>query len=108
VSPTCRGPLTSWKAAGSSGRPADPALRAELAQAHLRVGNVTRQIGSRAEALGHYEAARSLYAELVTTTPGAAEARAELARILRECGMLRAQVGRPGDAVRAYEEGIAE
>ena len=86
----------------------DPTLRAELAQAHLRAGDVTRQIDSKAEALKHYETARGLYGELVTSEPGVVEHRAELARTSLECGKLMAETGRPEAAERAYAESIAQ
>ncbi len=86
----------------------DPTRRAELARAHLRVGEVTRQIGSKAEALEHYEAARELYGKLVAADPGVVAHRAELARTSCECGTMRAEAGHPQAAERAYAESIVQ
>jgi serine/threonine protein kinase/tetratricopeptide (TPR) repeat protein len=47
----------------------DPQLRQELAEAHFRVGEIAREIGSTSEAIASFDAARTIWTELAATAP---------------------------------------
>jgi eukaryotic-like serine/threonine-protein kinase len=57
----------------------DPQLRQELAEAHFRVGQIAREIGTTDEAIVAFEAARSIWKELSTAAPDDPAIRAHLA-----------------------------
>src|SRR5262249_32798586 len=85
----------------------DPGLRAELAQAYFRVGSITDQIGSKAEAFEAFQRARELYQALSRADPKNASFRGELARTCRFIGLTKLHTGRPGEAGASFREAIA-
>ena len=85
----------------------DPGVRLALARAHLGSGRITQEIGPKAEALGHYEAACGLLAGLADGHPRDASYRVELARARLGRAELFTQTGRPGAAAREYEASVA-
>jgi serine/threonine-protein kinase len=86
----------------------DPALRAEVADARLRVGDITAQIGSKEEALAESQQARALYEDLARGTPGDTALRAGRAKSDYQIGLLRSETGRSEEAQRSYERAVAE
>ena len=57
----------------------DPQLRRELAEAHFRVGEIAREIGTTDESIAAFEAARSVWRELQAGAPDDPSIRAHLA-----------------------------
>jgi tetratricopeptide (TPR) repeat protein/tRNA A-37 threonylcarbamoyl transferase component Bud32 len=85
----------------------DPGLQAELAQAYFRVGSVTGEIGSKADALNAYQRARELYQALAKASPENAAFRGDLARTYRGIGRMEAGTGRPAEATASFQQAIA-
>ena len=86
----------------------DPALKADLALAFHRMGDITRDIGTKPEALAHYERARALWEGLVAAEPGNAEYQYGLARAFRLIGGLQGvELGRPVEAKAALDRSLA-
>jgi serine/threonine-protein kinase len=69
----------------------DPASRLEVAETHLRVADITKEIGPRAEARAHYERARDILEELVRRQPAKADYRSRLAQSYFNLGLLQGQ-----------------
>src|SRR5206468_12668908 len=84
----------------------DPSLRADLAAAQARVGEITAEVGSKDEAVAALEAAAGLYAELAAADPGDWRYPAGRGRALTRTARLEADRGRDGRALPLYEEGI--
>jgi tetratricopeptide (TPR) repeat protein/tRNA A-37 threonylcarbamoyl transferase component Bud32 len=82
---------------------ADPSLRSDLAAAYLRVGDITAEVGSKADALEAFERARELYEKLGTTTP---ELTAELARTYRGRADMLRETRHPAEAVQSCQSAI--
>jgi tetratricopeptide (TPR) repeat protein len=79
----------------------DPVLRADAAAASLRVGELTRNVGDKRDALAALNQARSLLEALVRENPGALRSRQDLALCLDlTCGALFA-LGRGEEAIAA-------
>jgi serine/threonine protein kinase/tetratricopeptide (TPR) repeat protein len=57
----------------------DPQLRQELAEAHFRVGEIAREIGTTDEAIAAFDAARTIWKELATAAPDDPAIRGHLA-----------------------------
>jgi tetratricopeptide (TPR) repeat protein len=81
----------------------DPAVRAELAAAYLRVGWITSVIGSKDEALEASHRARELFAELAEAQPDDAGWRPQLARVYSTLGILERERGQQVEALRWCE-----
>jgi serine/threonine-protein kinase len=64
----------------------DQALRAELARAHARAGNIDVSLGSEAEGYASLRQAREILQELADQRPGRADLRAELADVYLTLG----------------------
>jgi serine/threonine-protein kinase len=84
----------------------DPAMRADLAQAYFRVGKITEDIGSRADAWSAYQQARELYDALVQTQPQNASFRNELAKTYRAIGRIEAYTDRLTEACASFQRAI--
>jgi serine/threonine-protein kinase len=69
-------------------RAADPGLQTEVAGAHLRVAQITRAIGSKDDAVAHYQKARALYEQVASADPGNGEAPHALAIIYDDLAVL--------------------
>jgi tetratricopeptide (TPR) repeat protein len=82
----------------------DPAIRAELAKAHFRLGVITLAIASKAEALAAYEQARDLQEALLQDHRDDAELRADLASTYEQIGLTQQFLGRTDEALYAYEQ----
>jgi serine/threonine-protein kinase len=86
----------------------DPATRAELASAFKRVGQITDEVGTKAESLEAYQRARAIHEELVRADPSAAGPRRELAGDLEWIGGLLTMVsGREDEALPLLERALA-
>jgi serine/threonine protein kinase/tetratricopeptide (TPR) repeat protein len=81
--------------------------RAGVAQAHLRVGRIRRELGQRKEAEAAWQRGRELYAGLVADFPDAPAYRRELARAYWHLGYLyRSTTGRTPKAEAALRQGL--
>jgi tetratricopeptide (TPR) repeat protein len=85
----------------------DPAVRAELGRASLRLAEVTEQIGDVQQALTRAEQAVDFFAALARDYPGEPDYQRELATSHRGCGTLYGVVGRTADAETAYRQALA-
>ncbi len=87
----------------------DPGLRSDLAAAHLRVGEITDQIGSKDEALKAFQSASVIYEALARADPAPASRpyRAGQGRCLVRMAMIQAKQGRVDDSINKYERAIA-
>jgi serine/threonine protein kinase len=84
----------------------DPSLRADLAAAHGRVGEIVAEVGSKDEAGAALEAAAGLYAELAAGDPADWRFPAGRGRALTRTARLEADRGRDDRALPLYAEGI--
>ena len=80
----------------------DPGLRADLAAAHLRVGEITDQIGSKEEALKAFQTALGMYESLAgaAPSPSSRSYRAGQGRCLVRMAMIQADHGRGGQVAQ--------
>jgi eukaryotic-like serine/threonine-protein kinase len=87
----------------------DTGLRAELAAAFLRVGEITDQIGSKAEALEAFQTASDLYEALARASlPASSRAyRAGQGRCMVRAAMIEAEQGRAGISIELFVSAIA-
>jgi len=84
----------------------DPALKADLARTHFKVGTITEQIGDRAEAMAAYRRAQTIYAELLDSRPDEPDYAAGLALCRNNLGLLLARGGDADAAERAYRDAL--
>ncbi len=72
-------------------RGADPRLQAEIAQAHLRIAQMTDALGSKADALAEYEQAALQFEKLCADNPTEAKYQFELALTYQNRGILQGE-----------------
>ena len=86
----------------------DSALKADLARAFFRMGEISRDIGTTPESLAHFERARALWEGLTAAEPGNAAYRHGLAQALRRIGTAQGeQLGRAGESRAALDRALA-
>ena len=87
----------------------DTDLRAELAAATFRVGEITDQISSKEEALEAFQAALSIYKSLAgaAISPSNRSYRAGQGRCLVRMAMIQFDHGQPEVSMRSFERSIA-
>src|SRR5262249_46227933 len=85
-------------------RGGDPAARAEVAAAHVRVALLTSAVGSKEQALPEYERALALYQELARDAPDNPRWPFCAAGCWNNLGVVRNALGRPAEAQRAIEQ----
>jgi len=85
----------------------DPTLRAELAGAYFRVGNITDQIGPKRDALDAFRQACDLYEALALADPENSSLRKELAKTYRRLADLQGETGQSAEALECYQQAIA-
>jgi eukaryotic-like serine/threonine-protein kinase len=66
----------------------DPALRQQLARAHFRVGQITREIDSLEQAMGAFRSALAIWEPMVKADPGDAELAGNMAECFLAMGKL--------------------
>jgi serine/threonine-protein kinase len=82
----------------------DPNLRAELADAHFRLGYITAEIGDKEAAIAEYQQALALWQELFDTQPSVNQYRYHLARTYNNLAILYHATGRLRPAEEAYHQ----
>ena len=87
----------------------DPGLRADLAAATLRVGEITDQIGSKEEALKAFQTASGMYESLAgaAPSPSSRSYRAGQGRCLVRMAMIQADHGQSDKSLSSFERSIA-
>ena len=85
----------------------DPALQADVAAAHLRVGRINSEIGAKTESLAAVRRARELYESLTRARPDDPALANELANCHTELGILQSQTGEPAEGLRSLEQAVA-
>jgi serine/threonine protein kinase/tetratricopeptide (TPR) repeat protein len=87
----------------------DADLRAELAAAILRVGEITHQISSKEEALKAFQRASSMYESLAgaASSPSNRSYRGRRGRCLVRIAMIQFEQGRSDESLRSFERSIA-
>ena len=85
----------------------DRAVRAELAGAYARVGEITGEIGSRDEAIATLGRAAALYEALARPDPSGRAYAAERGRCLARMGKLESDSGRNDDTIAHLRRAIA-
>jgi serine/threonine-protein kinase len=96
----------------ASERKDDPRLRQQLAKAYFRVGQITREIDSTAQAMGAFRSALAIWEPLVESNPKDRELSANLAECYLAMGRLESSNGNYPDALsklgrsRAILEGL--
>ncbi len=81
-------------------------LRADLAAAYLRVGEINAEVGSQDDTLGPLQKAADLYGSLTAGTPSNQIQRAAMGRCLVRLAMAQAKYGRGEEAGRSFEAAI--
>jgi serine/threonine protein kinase/tetratricopeptide (TPR) repeat protein len=82
----------------------DEALLADVAEAQMRVARITREIGSKEEALAAALRGRDLYADLVRTNPTTLPWQRELARAHTTSAVLQEGTGHSNEAIASLEQ----
>jgi tetratricopeptide (TPR) repeat protein len=87
----------------------DPGLRADLAAAQLRVGEITELIGSKEEALEAFQTALGMYESLASATPSTLTRsyRAGQGHCLVRVAMIQVDQGQPNKSLKSFERSIA-
>ena len=87
----------------------DADLRAELAAATLRVGEITDQVGAKAEAVQAFQKASSIYESLAGTasSPSNRSYRAGQGRCLVRMAMIQFEQGKSDQSLSSFERSIA-
>jgi serine/threonine protein kinase len=85
----------------------DEQARAGVAAAHLRIGNIRRELGQTAGAETAYARSRDLYASLVADFSTEPKYRFSLARSQNNLGVLLADTGRRQEAEKAHRNALA-
>jgi serine/threonine protein kinase len=80
----------------------DPALRREMAEAQVRVAQITSLVGSKAKALRAYEKGRDIYEELVPDDPHNLNLQRELAKAWHNVGTLQHVTGRSKEGLNSH------
>jgi serine/threonine protein kinase len=88
-------------------RSEEPAVRAEVAATHYRVGMITQMIGSKAEALASFERSLKLYEQLVRDHPEDRKYQCDMAICCNDMGNLYRSLARPDDALRLHQQALA-
>jgi serine/threonine-protein kinase len=78
----------------------DPSIQRDLASAYLRVGKVTAEIGSPADAQRAYDQALAILTKIEPKTP---DLQLDLAAVHQAAGNLRRQLGSPDDLKEALK-----
>jgi serine/threonine-protein kinase len=81
----------------------DPALKADLAKAHFRVGFITNLVGSKRDALASYVQALKTYEELRSADPKNARYREEIATTCINAGTILEALDDKKSALASYE-----
>ncbi|HUT92259.1 MAG TPA: serine/threonine-protein kinase [Thermoguttaceae bacterium] len=84
----------------------DPALQADLALTHFKVGALQEQVGDRNGALDAYQRGRDILQRLGQEQPTARKYRRDLALCWNNIGLVRAQTGGTAAAQHAYGQAI--
>ncbi len=85
----------------------DPSVRADLAAAYARVGEITGEIGSRDEAIATLGRAEALYEDLARPDRTGRAYAAERGRCLARMGRLESESGRNDEAADHFRRAIA-
>jgi serine/threonine-protein kinase len=88
-------------------RQGDPRLRQQLATAHYRVAQITREIGSLVQALEEFQAAQKVWESLAASEPGNHQVRENLADCHERIGQIRYSMGDHLTAMTSLTEAIA-
>jgi tetratricopeptide (TPR) repeat protein len=84
----------------------DPAMLADLAQAYLRVGRITEQLGSNVDAEKAYHQARGLYQALSQAHPQDPSFRSGLAQTYRGIGRIELSIERLTDSCASFQQAV--
>ncbi len=85
----------------------DPALRADLAEAHFRLGNIHRETGDGPSAVEDYRSAVALYDALAKEgTAGADHAARQALVISGNLGLALAEIGKNAESEAAYRRAL--
>lgn len=90
----------------AAARTGEPELKSDLADAHLRVANLSERLGREDQALEQYEIARGFFEELVEQHPSSQEYKTGLAGTLSNMGLLHEQRGETAEAAMALNRSI--
>ncbi len=82
----------------------DATLRNELAEAHLRIGQLTSVLGYSRRAVDACQRALAVYREMLRDDPGNPHLRSSLANTLTEIGFLQSQTGEAAAALDSLTE----
>jgi tetratricopeptide (TPR) repeat protein len=85
----------------------DTELQAELAQAYLRVGRITREIARSADGLNAFLRAQDLYEALSKADPQNVSYRGGLAQAYRYLGLAKMRAAGGADAITLFRQAIA-
>jgi serine/threonine protein kinase/tetratricopeptide (TPR) repeat protein len=84
----------------------DPALRAELGRAHLRLAFITDALGSKREALALYQQALQIIEPLARARPDEPALQFDLADSHNWLAVLYEATGQPREAEKAYQQAL--
>ncbi len=82
----------------------DPALKQEAAAAEFRIGTVIGEIGSKQEALAHFERARQTQQTLVDAQPQDSPKRIALATTINAIGGIHQAIGKLPEAQKHFDQ----
>jgi tetratricopeptide (TPR) repeat protein len=88
-------------------RASDPRLQSDLADAYYRVGTITSEIGSKAEALPAHQRALEIRQRLAAADPADVRRQEDLGMSHNNIGIIQKDTGRPREAMRSYENALA-
>jgi serine/threonine protein kinase/Tfp pilus assembly protein PilF len=83
-----------------------PAMRADVALTYTRIGNLSRETGSNAEAIDSYTEAIAIYRALADENQGDTEYRWRMGVCLNQLGLVLKKTGKIDEAKQAYQNAI--
>jgi serine/threonine-protein kinase len=88
-------------------RAGDPAVLAELADAHFKIGFIDSEIGLKGQTLAAYQRARTIYEDLVRSHPREARFRVKLSKAIYNMGTQHRATGQIAEALRSFRDAFA-
>lgn len=86
--------------------PDDQEIRAEMGTYYLLLGDLTKEIGSKTEAIEYYQRSADLWSTLANMTPHKLKPRSRLASAYGKIALVKSEIGKYSDAVKFHQKAV--